>query len=158
MDSAILYESILSSVQADLLQYGYSRSGKSAFFYRFSADKTVGCCIEMQKSMYNLPGSHSFTFNLLCVRSHEINGYSKDRLTVSALKNCLHVPLAAKRIGDICRSRDYWWDITEETLKAYDLKEYYDRFLRADIQACAVYLNGLADKPQQPACPRGGAR
>lgn len=46
MDSAVIYESVLSNVQADLLEYGYARSGKSALFYRYSADKKVGCCIE----------------------------------------------------------------------------------------------------------------
>ena len=42
MDSAVIYEAILSNVQADLLNYGYTRSGKSTLFYRYSADKKVG--------------------------------------------------------------------------------------------------------------------
>ena len=61
MDSAVIYESVLSNVQADLLKYGYARSGKSALFYRYSADKKVGCCIEMQKSMFNFPDNYSFS-------------------------------------------------------------------------------------------------
>lgn len=89
MDSAVIYEAFLSKVQADLLNYGYTRSGKSTLFYRYSADKKVGCCIEMQKSMFNLPDDYSFTFNFLCVGSYELNGYHDRRLTVSALKACL---------------------------------------------------------------------
>lgn len=42
MDSAVIYEAFLSKVQADLLNYGYTRSGKSTLFYRYSADKKVG--------------------------------------------------------------------------------------------------------------------
>lgn len=41
MDSSTIYEYILSRVQADLTPYGYSRSGKSALFYRYSADKKL---------------------------------------------------------------------------------------------------------------------
>ena len=41
MDSAVIYEAILSKVQADLLNYGYTRSGKSTLFYRYSADKKI---------------------------------------------------------------------------------------------------------------------
>ena len=55
MDSAVIYEAILSKVQADLLNYGYTRSGKSTLFNRYSADKKVGCCIEMQNQCLIYP-------------------------------------------------------------------------------------------------------
>ena len=108
MDSAVIYESVLSNVQADLLEYGYARSGKSALFYRYSADKKVGCCIEMQKSMFNFPDNYSFTFNLLCVGLYELDEYYNHKLTVSALKACIHNPFISERIGIIYHNRDYW--------------------------------------------------
>lgn len=148
MDSAVIYESVLSNVQADLLEYGYARSGKSTLFYRYSADKKVGCCIEMQKSMFNCSDSYSFTFNFLCVGTHELDGFQDRRLTVSALKACFYDPYISERIGIICRGRDYWWEITDDVLENCDLKEYYDRFVKNDIKTCAAYLDDLAEKKQ----------
>jgi len=148
MDSAAIYESVLSRVQTDLLNYGYIRSGKSALFYRYSADRKVGCCIEMQKSMFNFPDSYSFTFNFLCVGADELDGYHDRRLTVSALKACFCNPFISKRIGVLCRGRDYWWEITSDILKNDDPEEYYDKFVQNDIKVCAAYLDELAEKKQ----------
>ena len=105
MDSAVIYESVLSNVQADLLEYGYARSGKSALFYRYSADKKVGCCIEMQKSMFNFPDNYSFTFNLLCVGLYELDEYYNHKLTVSALKACIHNPFISERIDKLAEKK-----------------------------------------------------
>lgn len=157
MDSAVIYEAILSKVQADLLNYGYTRSGKSTLFYRYSADKKVGCCIEMQKSMFNLPDDYSFTFNFLCVGSYELNGYHDRRLTVSALKACFCNPFAYERIGAVCRGRDYWWKITSDILKNCDPEEYYDRCIKNDIKACAIYLDKLAEKKQMKYVQNGAS-
>lgn len=148
MDSAVIYESVLSNVQADLLEYGYARSGKSALFYRYSADKKVGCCIEMQKSTFNFPDNYSFTFNLLCVGLYELDEYYNHKLTVSALKACLHNPFISERIGIICRDRDYWWEITDAVSDKRDLEVYYTRFIQNDIKASASYLDKLAEKKQ----------
>ena len=157
MDSAVIYESVLSNVQADLLEYGYARSGKSALFYRYSADKKVGCCIEMQKSMFNFPDNYSFTFNLLCVGLYELDEYYNHKLTVSALKTCLHNPFISERIGIICRGRDYWWRITSDILKNCDPEEYYDRCIKNDIKACAIYLDKLAEKKQMKYVQNGAS-
>lgn len=148
MDSAAIYESVLSNVQTELLNYGYTRSGKSTLFYHYSADRKIGCCIEMQKSMFNFEDNYSFTFNLLCIGSYELRGYYDRRLTVSALKTCFSDPFISKRIGTICRGRDYWWEITPEILKNVDPEEYYDRFIKNDIKAAAAYLDELAEKKQ----------
>ena len=45
MDNAVIYAYILSRVQADLADHGYSRSGKGALFYRYSANKKVSCAL-----------------------------------------------------------------------------------------------------------------
>ena len=91
MDSAVIYEAFLSKVQADLLNYGYTRSGKSTLFCN---------------------------------------------------------PFAYERIGAVCRGRDYWWRITSDILKNCDPEEYYDRCIKNDIKACAIYLDELAEKKQ----------
>lgn len=144
MDNNEIYQYILSKVQSDLSEYGYSRSGNSMLFYRYSADKRIACCIEMQKSMFNYSGSYSFTFNLLCVALYELNGYSKDRLTISIIKKCFPNPYVTKRIGMVCRKQDYWWSITDEILSEYGLAQYYDRFLHNDIINAAIYLENRA--------------
>ena len=148
MDITAIYESVLTNVQTELLTYGYTRSGKSTLFYRYSADKKVGCCIEMQKSMFNSPDSYSFTFNLLCIGSYELRGYRDRSLTVSVLKSCFSNPFVSKRIGTICRGGDYWWEITPEILEYVDPEEYYDRYIRNDIKAAAAYLDELSEKKQ----------
>lgn len=53
MDVLSVYEYILSRIAEDLTPYGYQKSGKSALFYRYSADKRVGCVFKMQKSINN---------------------------------------------------------------------------------------------------------
>ena len=146
MEHTEIYDYFLSRVQADLSKYGYSRSGKGTLFYRYSADKKVACAIEMQKSAFNYPGSTSFTFNLLCVGIFELSGYSNGRLTVPAIRACLQNAFIAKRIGSLCRGRDYWWKITDEILNMYRLEEYYDRFIQIDIKKSAEYLDELAMK------------
>ena len=146
MDSSVIYEYLLSRIQEDLANYGYSRSGKSGLFYRYSADKKVGCVIEMQKSMLNSPESYSFTFNLLCVGLYDLDDYFNDRLTISAIRTCLQNPFITERIGVLCRGRDYWWEITDDVLNEYNLKEFYDNFIQNDIRKSILYLDELAIK------------
>ena len=146
MDSTVIYEYLLSRIQEDLANYGYSRSGKSGLFYRYSADKKVGCVIEMQKSMLNSPESYSFTFNLLCVGLYDLDDYFNDRLTISAIRTCLQNPFITERIGVLCRGRDYWWEITDDVLNEYNLKEFYDNFIQNDIRKSILYLDELAIK------------
>ena len=148
MDNNEIYQYILSKVQSDLSEYGYSRSGNSMLFYRYSADKKIACCIEMQKSMFNYLGSYSFTFNLLCVALYELNGYSKDRLTISIIKKCFPNPYVTKRIGMVCYKQDYWWNITDEILSDFSIEEYYNRFLHSDIIKGAEYLDEQARKKE----------
>ena len=149
MDNTAIYEYILSRVQADLADHGYSRSGKGALFYRYSANKKVSCAVEMQRSMFNSPESHSFTFNLVCVGLNDLDGYYQDRLTVSAVKACLQNPFIAQRIGPLCRGGDYWWEITDDMMKEYGLEGYYDRFIQKDIRKCAAYLDEWAAKKEK---------
>ena len=137
MDSTEIYGYILSRVEADLSPCGYSRSGKGALFYRFTADKRVGCAVELQRSLFNSPESYSFTFNLLCVGLRDPDDYYGEKLTVSALRACMKNPYVAERIGPLCR-------ITEEFVAEYGLKGYYDRFIQGDMKKCAAYLDGLA--------------
>ena len=148
MDSTVIYEYLLSRIQEDLANYGYSRSGKSGLFYRYSADKKVGCVIEMQKSMLNSPESYSFTFNLLCVGLYDLDDYFNDRLTISAIRTCLQNPFITERIGILCRGRDYWWEITDDILSEHSMQAYYDRFILNDIQKSAVYLDEQAEKKE----------
>ena len=148
MDSTVIYEYLLSRIQEDLANYGYSRSGKSGLFYRYSADKKVGCVIEMQKSMLNSPESYSFTFNLLCVGLYDLDDYFNDRLTISAIRTCLQNPFITERIGVLCRGRDYWWEITDDILSEHSMQAYYDRFILDDIQKSAVYLDEQAGKKE----------
>jgi len=148
MDSTAIYEYLLSRIQEDLANYGYSRSGKSGLFYRYSADKKVGCVIEMQKSMLNSPESYSFTFNLLCVGLYDLDDYFNDRLTISAIRTCLQNPFITERIGILCRGRDYWWEITDDILSEHSMQAYYDRFILNDIQKSAVYLDEQAGKKE----------
>ena len=148
MDSTVIYEYLLSRIQEDLANYGYSRSGKSGLFYRYSADKKVGCVIEMQKSMLNSPESYSFTFNLLCVGLYDLDDYFNDRLTISAIRTCLQNPFITERIGVLCRGRDYWWEITDDILSEHSMQAYYDRFILDDIQKSAVYLDEQAEKKE----------
>ena len=148
MDSTVIYEYLLSRIQEDLANYGYSRSGKSGLFYRYSADKKVGCVIEMQKSMLNSPESYSFTFNLLCVGLYDLDDYFNDRLTISAIRTCLQNPFITERIGILCRGRDYWWEITDDILSEHSMQAYYDRFILNDIQKSAIYLDEQAGKKE----------
>ena len=148
MDSTVIYEYLLSRIQEDLANYGYRRSGKSGLFYRYSADKKVGCVIEMQKSMLNSPESYSFTFNLLCVGLYDLDDYFNDRLTISAIRTCLQNPFITERIGILCRGRDYWWEITDDILSEHSMQAYYDRFILNDIQKSAVYLDEQAEKKE----------
>lgn len=144
MDNTEICGYILSRVETDLSPCGYSRSGKGSLFYRFTADKRVGCAVELQRSLFNSPESYSFTFNLLCVGLRDLDDYSGEKLTVSALKACMKKPYVAERIGPLCRGGDYWWEITEEFVAEYGLKGYYDRFIQGDMKKCAAYLDGLA--------------
>ena len=148
MDSTVIYEYLLSRIQKDLANYGYSRSGKSGLFYRYSADKKVGCVIEMQKSMLNSPESYSFTFNLLCVGLYDLDDYFNDRLTISAIRTCLQNPFITEKIGILCRGRDYWWEITDDILSEHSMQAYYDCFILNDIQKSAIYLDEQARKKE----------
>ena len=147
MDINVIYEYILSRIAEDLASYGYKRSGKSTLFYRYSADKKVGCVFEMQKSMFNLPDNYSFTFNLGCIALYNINGYRKDRLTLETVKYALHPELSV-RLGHLSRGNDYWWNITDEILSDFSIEEYYNRFLRSDIIKGAEYLDEQAEKKE----------
>lgn len=103
--------------------------------------------------MFNFPDNYSFTFNLLCVGLYELDEYYNHKLTVSALKACLHNPFISERIGIICRGRDYWWEITDAVSDKRDLEVYYTRFIQNDIKASASYLDKsyldkLAEKKQ----------
>ena len=149
MDVASIYEYILSKIAEDLIPYGYKRSGKGRLFYRYSADKKVGCALEMQKSMFNSPGDYSFTFNLGCIALYNLNGYYKDKLNLEALKLSLTFQADFLRLGHLSRGYDYWWNITDEILKSISIEEYYDRFLKPDIIKGAEYLNEQARKKER---------
>ena len=148
MDITSIYEYILSRIAEDLLRYGYKRSGKSSLFYRYSADKKVGCAFEMQKSMFNSPDNYSFTFNLGCIALYNLNWYHKDNLTLETLKLSLLIPSGGKRLGQLSRGYDYWWSIDQKTLKKCKIEKYYDQFLQPDIVKGAEYLNEQASKKE----------
>ena len=147
IDMASIYEYILSRIAEDLLPYGFKRNGKGRLFYRYSADKKVGCVFEMQKSMFNLSDDYSFTFNLGCIALYNMNGYRKDKLTLETVKLALHPELSV-RLGHLSRGFDYWWNITDKILNDYSIEEYYDRFLYPDIIKGAEYLNEQAHKKE----------
>ena len=147
MDMTSIYEYILSRIAEDLSPYGYKRSGKSSLFYRYSADKKVGCIFEMQKSMFNSPDDYSFTFNLGCIALYNMNGYRKDKLTLETLKLALHPELSV-RLGHLSRGCDYWWNITDEISNDYSIEEYYNYFLHPDIIKGVEYLNEQAHKKE----------
>jgi hypothetical protein len=148
MDMTSIYEYILSRIADDLLPYGYKRSGKGRLFYRYSADKKVGCAFEMQKSMFNFPGDYSFTFNLGCIALYNMNGYYKDKLTLETVKLAANHPQLSARLGHVSRGCDYWWNITDEILHDYSIEEYYTRFLHPDIIKGAEYLSEQARKKE----------
>ena len=148
MDIDVIYEYILSRITEDLASYGYKRSGKSTLFYRYSADKKVGCAFEMQKSMFNSPDDYSFTFNLGCIALYNLNGYYKDKLTLETIKLALTFQAGFQRLGHLSRGNDYWWNITDEILKDFSIEEYYNRFLHADIIKGAEYLDDQARKKE----------
>ena len=148
MDMTSIYEYILSRIVEDLSPYGYKRSGKSSLFYRYSADKKVGCVFEMQKSMFNSPDDYSFTFNLGCIALHNLNGYYKDKLTLETAKLALRYDAGYMRLGHLSRGCDYWWNITDEMLKDFSIEEYYNRFLHPDILKAAEYLKEQAHKKE----------
>ena len=148
MDINVIYEYILSRIAEDLASYGYKRSGKSTLFYRYSADKKVGCVFEMQKSMFNLPDDYSFTFNLGCIALYNLNGYYKDKLTLETAKLALRYDAGCMRLGHLSRGNDYWWNITDEILSDFSIEEYYNRFLHSDIIKGAEYLDEQARKKE----------
>ena len=148
MDINVIYEYLLSKISEDLSAYGYKRSGKSTLFYRYSADKKVGCAFEMQKSMFNSPDDYSFTFNLGCIALHNLNGYYKDKLTLETVKLALTFQAGFERLGHLSRGHDYWWNITDEILSDFPTEEYYNRFLHPDIIKGAEYLNEQARKKE----------
>ena len=148
MDITSIYEYILSRIDEDLASYGYKRSGKGTLFYRYSADKKVGCAFEMQKSMFNSPDNYSFTFNLGCIALYNLNGYHKDNLTLEALKLSLLLPSGGMRLGVLSRGFDHWWRIDKKTLKKCKIEKYYDQFLHQDIIKGAEYLNDQAQKKE----------
>ena len=149
MDNEI-YEYILSRVGEDLKPYGYKRSGKGTLFYCYSADRKVGCAIEMQKSIFNTPESHSFTFNFVCVALYDLPNYSKEKLTLDAIKIALANPyIGGERIGILCRGTDYWWEFTGDKPKKLKIEKYYNRFIHNDIVNTACYLKEVAEKKEQ---------
>ena len=148
MNMTSIYEYILSRIAEDLSPYGYKRSGKSSLFYRYSADKKVGCVFEMQKSMFNSPDDYSFTFNLGCIALYNLNGYYKDKLTLETAKLALRYDAGCMRLGHLSRGCDYWWNITDEILKDFSIEEYYNRFLHPDILKAAEYLKEQAHKKE----------
>lgn len=144
MDINVIYEYILSRITEDLAPYGYKRSGKGTLFYRYSADKKVGCAFEMQKSMFNSPDDYSFTFNLGCIALYNLKEYHKDKLTLEALKLSLFLQTGGKRLGVLSRGSDYWWSINNKTLRKFKIEKYYNQFLQKDIIKGAEYLNEQA--------------
>ena len=75
-----------------------------------------------------------------------MDDYFNDRLTISAIRTCLQNPFITERIGVLCRGRDYWWEITDDVLNEYNLKEFYDNFIQNDIRKSILYLDELAIK------------
>ena len=148
MDHNVIYEYILSRVCQDLEPYGFKRSGKGRFFYRYTANGKVGCMIEMQKSLFNSSESFSFTFNLGCIALYELSGYDKDKLTLELLKRAMGNPYGGIRIGQLCRGGDYWWEISDEIRNTYTIEEYYNRFIQKDMDKAACYLMELAAKKE----------
>lgn len=149
MEINAIYEYILSRITEDLASYGYKRSGKSSLFYRYSANKKVGCAFEMQKSMFNSPDNYSFTFNLGCIALNDLNEYYKDTLTLEAVKFALTFQAGSSRLGQVSRGYDYWWKITDETVSYVSIEEYYNRFLHPDIIKGAEYLDEQAQKKEE---------
>ncbi len=145
MENVKIYESILSNVATELTHFGFQRSGKSTLFYRYSYDKKIACALQMQKSMFNGPEGLSFTFNLSCVCVKEWKYPAKEKLTLAMIKASFQDYRLYDRIGTLCRGKDHWWHITEETLKNYSLEEYYDRFIRKDILHTAHHLDVRAE-------------
>ena len=148
MDIADIYEYIFLRISEDLLPYGYKRSGKSGLFYRYSADKKVGCAIEMQKSMFNDTDNYSFTFNIGCIALYnlQLHGYCKDKLTLGSVRLAFTDQTGFTRLGHLSRGNDYWWNITDEILSDFSIEEYYNRFLHSDIIKGAEYLDEQARK------------
>ncbi len=149
VDFAAICEYVLSRVYDDLASYGYKRSGKGKLFYRYTAGGKVGCAVEMKKSMFNSSESFSFTFNISCVALYELKGYAKEKLTLEALKRTAGNSFGGMRIGSLCRGGDYWWEITADIANEYPMEEYYNRFVRNDIEKAACYLEELACKKEQ---------
>lgn len=137
MDINAIYHYIFSKINDDLAPYGFQRSGKSGLFYRYSANKKVGCAFEMQKSMFNSPECYSFTFNLGCIGLHNIRGYSGDKLTIKTLRYAFY---DGTRLGHLTRGCDYWWEITDEILHDFPIEAYYDQFLHKDVIKAAEIL------------------
>lgn len=102
----------------------------------------------MQKSLYNSPENYSFTFNLLCVGIYNLNDYFNDKLTLSTIRPYLKDYFLSERIGNLCRGRDYWWNISEDFLHLTEqgLEQYYNNSIQNDIIKSAVYLDELAAK------------
>lgn len=147
MDVKSIYEYFLTRISEDASPDGYKRCGKS--FYRLSAEGKVGCAIEMQRSSNNTVGSCSFTFNLACVALYELRGYGKKTLTREALRLALRSPDTFIRIGHVSRRRDYWWEITEDIMAIYTPSEYYERFIRQDIEKAVLWLRGSAERKKR---------
>lgn len=143
MNNEQIYETILSRIETELKKFGFKRSGKGKLYYRYFADKKVGCGIEMQKSMFNYPGYISFTFNMSCIAMYNIYNYWGDKLNLSILRKSVNC-IDGDRMGTICRGYDYWWVITDEIMNAVTPNEYYDRYLASDIIKSANYLIDLA--------------
>ena len=141
MENEVIYEALLSKVQAELEPFGFKRSGKSTLFYRYSHDKKIACGLQMQKSMFNGPEGLSFTFNLLCICVKELKNYSKEHMTIAAIKAGFGDFRVFERIGSLCRGRDHWWNVTDEILSQYSLEDYYTRFIQKDILKTAQHLD-----------------
>ncbi len=145
-------EYILSRISEDLLSFGYKRSGKGKLFYRYSADRKIACGIEMQKKMFNSPEGYyfSFTFNISCIALYEVPDFYREKLTLAQLKSALEdLGYFSERLGHVCKGSDYWWEITDETLRYTTLEEYYNRFLHDDIIKCAHDLDEQAIKKEK---------
>lgn len=145
MENEVIYETLLSKVQAELEPFGFKRSGKSTLFYRYSHDKKIACGLQMQKSMFNGPEELSFTFNYVCICTKDLRGYSKEHMTLKTVKAGLGDFRIFERIGSLCRGRDHWWRITEEILIQYSLEDYYRRFIQRDILKTAQHLDIAAE-------------
>ena len=151
MNSTDVYDYILSRVNEDLISYGYKRSGKGKLFYRYSADRKIACGIDMQKKIFNSPEGYyfSFTFDISCIALYELPDFYGEKLTLGQLKLALEdTGFFSERLGFMCRGGDYWWEITDETLRYTTIEEYYNCFLHDDIIKCARYLDEQAHKKE----------